>query len=481
MQISMVMSGFSAGKADKLRKAIGKKKIDIMRALKQDWCDGAVANDYPLDLANKIWDDVEKFAKYAFNKSHSAAYAILVMRTAYMKAHYPNEFMAAVLTSYMTKNERLIKYIASCNHNGTKVLPPDVNTSNGDFTPVDNGIRFGLIGLRGVGSDVAEAIVAEREKNGPYKHLHDFVNRLTSKQCNHRVLEALIKGGAFDSTGYSRKQMWYFVEDTSLLENARKHEKQTQSGQTSLMDLFGDNSQEDLGDIADVVPEPDGIEWPKMEMLKFEKEIMNMYVTDNPVRPYMVQISQKAKYNVSQLKELNHSIPSGVFGGMISEVSLMRTKKGKMMSKFNLEDITGTVECICFNHEKFQEKIVEDKIVLIKGKFEKGDRGDQIIAYDVIDLVLDPRFANKEYKFTKKSKEIANFEIFIKSIDVREDKIACMNQALNETAGPSNVIMHVIQNDGKNIRCQMPFKVNGEDSVLREKLQRIFEGNIRFN
>ena len=154
MQISMEMCGFSAGKSDVLRKAIGKKKIDIMRDLKEDWCDGAVNNNYSRDLANKIWDDVEKFAKYAFNKSHSAAYAILVMRTAYMKAHYPNEFMAAVLTSYMTKNDRLIKYIASCNYNGTPVLPPDVNVSNADFTPVDEGIRFGLVGLRGVGKEL---------------------------------------------------------------------------------------------------------------------------------------------------------------------------------------------------------------------------------------------------------------------------------------------------------------------------------------
>ncbi|WP_294419956.1 DNA polymerase III subunit alpha, partial [uncultured Senegalimassilia sp.] len=201
MQVSMVMSGFSAGKADKLRKAMGKKKLDIMRMLQEDWNNGAVENGYSLEIAKKIWDDAEKFAKYAFNKSHSAAYSILVMRTAYLKAHYPNEYMAAVLSSYMGNTDRLIRYISSCNHNGTPVLPPDINSSNAEFTPVENGIRFGLVGVRGVGRNVADEIIEEREKNGPFTSLHDFVNRVDAKCYNRKTLEALIKGGAFESTG----------------------------------------------------------------------------------------------------------------------------------------------------------------------------------------------------------------------------------------------------------------------------------------
>ena len=170
MQISMVMSGFSAGKADKLRKAMGKKKIDVMRQLQEDWNQGAVENGFSLEIAKKIWEDAEKFAKYAFNKSHSAAYAILVMRTAYLKAHYPNDYMAAVLSSYMGNSDRLIKYIASCNRNGIPVLSPDVNSSNLEFTPLDNGIRFGLAGIRGVGEKVAQVIIDEREANGLIPH-----------------------------------------------------------------------------------------------------------------------------------------------------------------------------------------------------------------------------------------------------------------------------------------------------------------------
>ena len=188
MQISMAMSGFSAGKADKLRKAMGKKKLDVMRGLQEDWNTGAVENGYSLEIAKQIWDDAEKFAKYAFNKSHSAAYAILVMRTAYLKAYYPNDFMAAVLSSYMGNTDRLIKYIASCNHNGTPVLPPDINQSNAEFTPVENGIRFGLVGVRGIGKNVADEIITEREANGPFTSLHDFVNRLDAKCYNRKTL-----------------------------------------------------------------------------------------------------------------------------------------------------------------------------------------------------------------------------------------------------------------------------------------------------
>ena len=225
MQVSMVMSGFSAGKADKLRKAMGKKKLDIMRLLQDDWNNGAVENGYSLEIAKEIWNDAEKFAKYAFNKSHSAAYALLVMRTAYLKAHYPAEYMSAVLSSYMGATDKLVRYIASCTKSGIKVLPPDVNSSKAEFTPINGDIRFGLVGVRGVGQAVADAIIAEREANGPYTSLHDFVNRLDAKCYNRKTLEALIKGGAFDSTGYTRKQLMYFVDETPLLEGAAKRQR----------------------------------------------------------------------------------------------------------------------------------------------------------------------------------------------------------------------------------------------------------------
>ncbi len=283
MQISMVMSGFSAGKADKLRKAMGKKKLDVMMKLKDDWCNGAVENGYSLEIAEKIWEDAEKFAKYAFNKSHSAAYAILVMRTAYLKAYYPHEYMAAVLSSYMGNADKLIKYIASCTHSNIPVLPPDINSSNLEFTPLDEGIRFGLAGVRGVGGAVAEAIIAERNANGPYTSLHDFVNRLDTKCYNRKTLEALIKAGAFDSTGYTRKQLMYFIEETPILESASKRQRDRDAGQVSMFDMFA--GVEDSGFEEDVPP-ADGVEWDKRTLLAYEKEILKIYVSDHPLRPF---------------------------------------------------------------------------------------------------------------------------------------------------------------------------------------------------
>ena len=379
MQISMAMCGFSAGKADKLRKAMGKKQLDVMMALKDDWNNGAVENGYSLEVAKRIWDDAENFAEYAFNKSHSAAYAVIVMRTAYLKAHYPKEFMAAVLSSFMDKNERLILYVASCNATGLKVLPPDINSSNLEFTAVDEGIRFGLAGVRGVGEKVVASIVAEREANGPYTSLHDFVARLDSKCYNKKTLEALIKAGAFDSTGYTRRQLMYFVEETPLLEDAAKRQKDKDMGQVTMFDLFADD--EDSG-FAMEVPPPDGIEWDKHFLLAEEKSILNIYVSDHPLSPYAAKLRELTKFRLGELADREDDTPIATFVGMISGVNTrLYGQQNKRMATFRLEDMTGGVDCICFDIDSDRkdkesgrllvdrDAIEEDCIVSIRGKF----------------------------------------------------------------------------------------------------------------
>ncbi len=215
-----------------------------------------------------------------------------------------------------------------------------------------------------------------------------------------------------------------------------------------------------------------------MELLKLEKEIMNMYVTDNPVRPYMPQITDITKYNISQLNELEHGISNGVFGGMISDITTMRTKRGKLMSKFRLEDTTGYIETICFDHEKFIEQIVEDNIVQIKGKFEKGDRGDQIIAHEVSTITYDPNYVPK--KMPQVNEAPKAFEIYITESEISEDKIGRMNAALQNNFGNSEVFLNITKNDGKNIRAQMPFKVNAQDGNLRPLISTIFS-TAKFN
>ena len=464
MQISMAMSGFSAGKSDKLRKAMGKKKLDIMRQLQADWDEGAVANGYPLEIAQQIWADAEKFAKYAFNKSHSAAYAILVMRTAYLKAHYPNDFMAAVLSSYMGNTDRLIRYIASCNHSGIPVLPPDINSSNAEFTPTDEGVRFGLVGVRGVGANVAEAIIEEREANGPFTSLHDFVNRLDAKCYNRKTLEALIKGGAFDSTGYTRKQLMYFVDETPLLESASKRQKDRESGQVSMFDLFGDDP--DSG-FEEEVPEPDGVEWPKRQLLTFEKEIMKIYVSDHPLRPYEGTIARMTKFSLGDLAERTKEIKSAVFVGMISNVVTKLTKRGTKMATFTLEDTTGHVECICFKYDDNAEAIQEDAIVKVKGKFEANDRGNQIMAFEVEVIELNEADARPSH-----------LELKVASSDFDQSKSLRLNRILKSYPGRDGVVLLVQQSDGRKFRAELPVSVDSRSPVMRSEIQDLFGSQV---
>ena len=460
MQISMAMSGFSAGKSDKLRKAMGKKKLDIMRQLQADWDEGAVANGYPLAIAQQIWADAEKFAKYAFNKSHSAAYAILVMRTAYLKAHYPNDFMAAVLTSYMGNTDRLIRYIASCNKNGTPVLPPDINASRAEFTPVEGGIRFGLVGVRGVGKNVADEIIAEREANGPYSSLHDFVNRLDAKCYNRKTLEALIKGGAFDSTGYTRKQLMYFVDETPLLESASKRQKDRDRGQVSMFDMFADDP--DSGFEEDV-PAPDGIEWPKRQLLTYEKEIMKIYVSDHPLRPYENAISHMTKWQIGDLADREKEIKSATFVGMISNVVVKLTKRGTKMATFTLEDTTGSIEAICFKYDDYADAIQEDAIVKIKGKFEHNDRGNQIMAFEVEVIELSEADLQPQ-----------RLELRLSSADFNQTASVKLKRILGTYPGRDGVVLLVSQNDGRKFRAELPVTVDATSSMMKAEIQDLF-------
>ncbi|MBO4352703.1 MAG: DNA polymerase III subunit alpha, partial [Eggerthellaceae bacterium] len=460
MQVSMVMSGFSAGKADKLRKAMGKKKIEVMRQLQEDWNQGAVDNGYSLEIAKKIWEDAEKFAKYAFNKSHSAAYAILVMRTAYLKAHYPFEFMAAVLTSYMGNTDRLIRYISSCTHSGIPVLPPDINSSNAEFTAVAEGIRFGLVGVRGVGKAVADEIIAERERGGRFTSLHDFVNRLDAKCYNRKTLEALIKGGAFDSTGYTRRQLMYFIEETPLLDSASKRQRDRDAGQVSMFDLFG--GEEESG-FSEEIPPPDGVEWPKRQKLAFEKEIMKIYVSEHPLTPYENVIATMTKFQIGDLLERKQEIKSAVFVGMVSNVVTKLTKTGNRMATFTLEDTSGQIECITFKYADVADAIVEDAIVKVKGKFEHGDRGNQIIVYeaDVIEL-------------SEEGAQPQQLELRVVSSDFNQERVLRLNRILESYPGRDSVAILVQQSDGRRFRAELPVTVDSRNAILRSEIQDLF-------
>lgn len=469
MQISMAMSGFSAGKADRLRKAMGKKKIDVMMQLKDDWCQGAKERGYSLEVAKRIWSDAEEFAKYAFNKSHSAAYAVLVMRTAYLKAHYPHEFMAAVLSSFMGKSDKLIRYIASCKRNNIAILPPDINSSNLEFTPLDEGIRFGLAGIRGVGSNVAEEIIAERKRGGNFSSVHDFINRINARFWNRKTLEALIKAGAFDSTGYTRKHCMYFVDSTSLLDTISKRQRDQDKGQFSIFDTpSSDGALED--DLIAKPPPPNGVEWDQKTLLDFEKEILKIYVSDHPLSRFEEELTRKAQYRLSDLVDRQKDLAQASFAGMISNVTIKLTRKGKKMCNFELEDTTGHAQCVCFDFEKYSSLIREDAIVVVKGNFEHSDFGDQIIVQDLSELKLE--------NLLEDGLAVEDFILHLNEEDINLENLVRTQNILSSYPGKSKARLNLARKGSAALTCTLPLSVDADSSYMLNELYTLFRSPV---
>ncbi|MHB8924885.1 MAG: DNA polymerase III subunit alpha [Coriobacteriia bacterium] len=387
MRLSMDMAGFSAAKADKLRKAMGKKIAEEMAKWRSDFVEGSVAMGYDRKLAEHVYDDIEKFAGYGFNKSHSAAYGLIAYQTAYLRAHYPLEFMAAVLTSYTGKSDSIVRYIAACNGSGITVLPPDVNSSGRDFTAVDGGIRFGLAGIRNVGEGVVDTIAAERAANGPYTSLHDFLARIDLKGVNKKTIEALIKAGAFDSTGYTRKQLMEIMD--GAMDAALKRQKDAANGQVSMFDLF---EPEEHG-MSDDAPAPDGVEWEKGVKLGFEKEMLGIYVSDHPLSDIRHLITAARTFSLGATEELRDGVV-GWFAGIVTRTERIATKAGKLMGTFTLEDLEASMDGVMFPqvYDRFRDVLVEDAIVRVKAKVEDSDRGRKMMVIDVEPLADDGRF-----------------------------------------------------------------------------------------
>ncbi len=386
IRIVMEMAGFSAAKADKLRKGMGKKIKEIVDALKPEFIAGSVANGYDEALAERVWKDIEEFANYAFNKSHAVAYAILAYQTAYLKAHYPTEYMAANLTSYLGKTDTIVKYVAACNRAGIEVLPPDVNSSGKDFTAVGDTIRFGLAGIRGVGEGVVETIIKAREAGGPFTSLADFCERVDMRQCNKRTLEALIKAGAFDSTGYTRKHLVSLTD--ACVEAAIKKQKDQESGQVTMFDLFAAEDAADAAGFGGRIEPPNGDEWDRKMKLAFEKEMLGIYVSDHPLREVAEDIRAASTASTSDVIDMRDG-SQGWFAGMLTGVEAKPARSGKLIASATLEDLEGSVDVMFFPslYEGRRELIAEDSVVRIKARVENSDRGTKLLAQDVESLV----------------------------------------------------------------------------------------------
>jgi DNA polymerase-3 subunit alpha len=460
MRISMEMSGFSAAKADKFRKAMGKKDAKVLAALKDEWISGADANKYDPKLASSMWTDIEKFAEYAFNKSHSAAYGLLTMQTAYLKAHYPLDYMAAVLTSYTGKTDSIVKYVAECNRADMKVLPPDVNSSGKNFTAVEGGIRFGMAGIRGVGEGVVEGINEAREAGGPFTSLQDFCDRVDMRQANKKTLEALIKAGALDSTGYTRKHLREMME--GAVDSAFKRQRDQESGQVSMFDMF---AEEDDG-FSEEIPPPNEDEWDKKMKLAFEKEMLGIFVSDHPLKAIAGAVRSASTFSLGDADELRDG-ENGWIAGIIASIDRRATKQGRMMSILQFEDLSGSMEAVMFpaTFEKYRDVVVEDAVVRIRAKVERSDRGTKLIVHDV--QPFDDSGFNRPPGKVIVTTEAAAF---------KNGRVDRLKEIMRHYPGRDSLEIHLVSEGGTKT-YRLPEGVERDSNGLHAELLEVFGGD----
>ncbi len=395
MQIVRDLAGYTLGRSDLLRRAMSKKKGEVMQRERQNFVYGNEAEGVPgcikngIDeaTANKIYDEMIDFAKYAFNKSHAAAYAVVSYQTAYLKYYYPVEFMAALLTSVIDNSGKVAEYIYSCRQMGIQILPPDINKSVGTFSVENGNIRFGLTAIKSVGRPVIQAIIEERNERGEFKHLKDFIERMGGKEVNKRTIENFIKAGVFDSLGGTRKQfMMIYIQ---IMDQVNQERKYSMTGQMSLFDLVDDEQKKEFE-----IPLPKVGEYEKENKLAFEKEVLGVYLTGHPLEDY----EEKWRKSISKTtldfqlddetgRSRVHDGAKEIVGGMITNKTIKYTRNNKTMAFLTIEDLMGTVEVVVFprDYERNQNYLNEDSKVFVKGRVsEEDDAPSKLICETII-------------------------------------------------------------------------------------------------
>ena len=387
MLIATNMAGFKMSEADYLRKAMGKKKMDIILGYREKFVEGAIANGVEENTATEIFDLMVKFAEYGFNKSHSVAYAVVCYQTAWLKCHYTAEYSAALLSSLMDKTDKLTAYIEECRRLDIKVLPPDINESRLDFTVVKGNIRFGLAAVKNVGRAPSNQIVTERDENGPYKSLQDFCRRVS---VNTRIMESLIQAGAFDSMELHRAQMLEIYPKCMSLSEVSRKEKES-----GLMNLFADLEEVDVGD-REAFPEVANVRpLTREQMLKMEKDMIGLFLTGHILENYT---SYWDDYKLVPIKELKDrkDRSKACIAGIISHVKLKSNKQGQRFAQFDIEDLDGKIHCFVFARylESCRELLTEDAILVINGTVHVRDEDDCTFSGEEVDLLLNIRSMN---------------------------------------------------------------------------------------
>lgn len=413
MQIVRDLAGYTLGRSDLLRRAMSKKKGDVMRKERQSFVygnaeedvPGCIANGISEQTANKIYDEMIDFAKYAFNKSHAAAYAVVAYQTAWLKYYYPVEFMAALMTSVIDVPSKVSEYIYSCRQMGIEILPPDINKGVGDFS-VDKGkIRYGLTAIKSIGRPVIATIIEERNVRGAFKNLKDFIERMSEKEViNKRAIENFIKSGAFDSLGGTRKQLMIIY--VQILDQVNREKKYSMTGQMSLFDMVSDDQKAEFD-----TPLPKVGEYENETKFAFEKEVLGIYLSGHPMEEY----EEKWRKNITRTtldfqfdeetgRTRVHDGAREVIGGMITTKTIKYTKQNKVMAVVTLEDLAGSVEVVIFpkDYEKNQQFLNEEAKVFIRGRVSEEDEAaskmicEKVIPFEQTKRELWLQYADKE-------------------------------------------------------------------------------------
>ena len=472
MQIVMKLAGYTLGRSDLVRRAMSKKKGDVMIKERQNFVygneeegiPGCINNGIDEKTANQIWDEMLDFAKYAFNKSHAAAYAVVAYRTAYLRCHYPVEFMAALLTSVLGNTNKISEYSYACKKLGIKILPPDINYGEGAFSVDHGNIRYGLTAIKSLGRPVIEAIIRERNLNGPYRDFKDLVERLSSKEINKRTVENLIKSGALDCFHVTRKQQ--MIVYASVIDSIQKERKNEIAGQMSLMDLLGEEDQQSFQ-----ISYPDVGEYEKEQKLAMEKEVLGIYVSGHPLEDDIDRLERSVTAHTSDFvideetgKTKIHDRESCIIGGLISEMSVKLTKKNQNMAFITLEDLRGTVEVVVFprQYATYQSLLREDAKVFIKGTTQISEEESKVICNQIIS------FEDSRQELWV---QFADKEAFFKEEDA-------LKGILTSYPGKNPVVIYCKTERAVN-RLGRDYMVSGDENLLFDLKKRYGKENIR--
>lgn len=469
MQIVRDLAGYSYGRSDLVRRAMSKKKASVMAKERQNFVygneeegvPGCISNGISEEVANKIFDEMTDFAKYAFNKSHAAAYSVVAYQTAYLKCYYPVEYMAALMTSVIDNTDKVSEYIVTCRQMGISILPPDINEGEWDFSVSGDSIRYGLSAIKGLGKPVIDALVEERNLNGPYTSLKDIVMRLSNKEVNKRTMESFIKAGALDSLPGTRKQkMQVYVQ---VIDSANQEKKNNLSGQMSLFD-FAENKEEFSQDIE----LPDVGEYEREQFLAFEKEVLGIYASGHPLEEY----EKKWRKHISKTANdflLNEEgvvkVADGaieIIGGMITSKTIKTTRTNSMMAFITIEDLYGTIEVILFprDYEKYKNLLVEDAKVFVQGKVNvEEDKPAKLICQNL-------------YSFEEVEKLYIQFE---NKEEYMKQEIGLL-ELLEQYPGNSLVRIYCKEEKAQK---QLTGKYKLDEELLAELRKRFLEQNVK--